>query len=213
MPTFTFPIGSILKVQTICTVPGQISVLTTKWQMTNITGGSQFPTTDFLTEFDSQMGSLMQPLLSNGAQYYGTQVYLMNPIGPAPRPDSFKGNTVAGTGGAGLMPTQVSGLISFYTPQLGKVGQGRAYIPFPSLAAGQSDGTPTPEYLANLSALATFLRVLNNITAGAISGDFEHVLYQGGSATPLFITDATPRDAFATQRRRGAYGRVNTPPF
>jgi len=213
MPAFSFPIGSVLKADTVCTVPGQISVMTHKWQMTSIVGGTTFNSSDFLTQYDADLAALMLPLLSAGASYYGTQISLMNPIGAGPRPDNTAINTAVGTGGAGLMPTQTCGLISWYTSTMGKVGQGRTYVPFPSPTQNQADGTPVAGYMSLLAALASYLRSTTTVAPGAVTAEFEKVLYSGGIAEPLFVDYATPRDAWATQRRRGSYGRVNKLPW
>lgn len=213
MPAFSFPIGSILKADTVCTVPGQISVMTHKLQMTSITGAPTFTSTDFLAQYDLDMATLLVPLLSAGATYYGTQVSLMNPIGPAPRPDNTTINEAPGSGGAGLMPTQTSGLISWYSGQLGKVGQGRTYVPFPSPTQNEANGTPVAGYISLLAALGSHLRSNIVIAPGVVIGTFEKCLYAGGISTPFFVDYATPRDAWATQRRRGAYGKVNKNPW
>lgn len=213
MPAFSFPVGTVLKAETVCTVPGQISVMVHKFQMTSLTGSTTFNSTDFLNQYDLDMFTNLGPLISNEATYYGTQVRVMNPIGPPPRPDNTVANTAPGTGGAGLMPTQASGLISWYTDLLGKQGQGRTYIPFPSPTQNATDGTPIAGYISMLGNLASYLRNNIVITVGGIAGTFEKVLYQGGIATPLFVDNATLRDAWATQRRRGAYGKANKNPW
>lgn len=213
MPTFSFPIGSVLRTVTWCTAPGQVATNTHKWQMTSLTGASVFNTLDFTSTYDTQLAALYFPLLSNDANYYGTQVYLANPIGAAPRPDTSNANFAAGTGGAGLMPTQVSPIIAFYTNLLGKQGQGRTYLPFPPPASLQTNGTPAPAYTLLLGALSNFLTTPLVIAAGGgVTATFTPVLYQGGPAAALPILSAAVRDAFATQRRRGAFGRANPSP-
>jgi hypothetical protein len=213
MPAFSFPIGSIVRAVTYCSVPGQVSTNTHKFQLTSLTGAGAFNSVDFLASYDSALSLLYLPLLANGATYHGTQLYLMNPIGAAPRPDDITTNTAVGTGGASLMPTQASGLISFYTSLLGKTGQGRSYIPFPSATSNDTNGTPTAAYITDLDSLAFSLRAPQVIVAGGVSGTFELVVYKGGAAIPQFVIDTTQRDAWATQRRRGAFGKANKLPF
>lgn len=213
MPSFSFPIGSILKVGMICKIPGQISVNTLKFQMVDLIGASSFGTQNFLTDLATDMSALMAPLLSNSAELYGLNCYLMNPIGPAPRPDDTGPLGVAGTAGAGLMPAQTSGLISWYTALLGKHGQGRMYVPFPAPASNQSDGTPTAGYVTALGDLSSSLRTLRTVVDGPVTASFQLCIYIDPLAGPHFVVDATERDAWATQRRRGAFGRANNPPF
>jgi hypothetical protein len=182
--------------------------------MTNITGGSVMDSNSFISTYDAAMAALYQPIISNGANYYGTQVYLDNPIGSPPRPDTTAANFGPGTGGAGLLPTQVSPLISLYSTTLGKQGQGRTYLPFPPATAIDANGTPSAAYLLNIGALGNFLQSPLVVTgAGGATGTFNLVLYKGGAAPALLVTSALIRDAWGTQRRRGNYGKVNAVPF
>jgi len=213
MPAFQIPIGGIIRAVTYCIIPGQASTNTHKWQLTSLSSGSNFDSSAFLTFYDLAMQSVYLPLLSNDAQYYGTQMYLMNPIGPAPRPDSTNGNQAAGTAGAGLLPAQTSGLISFYTLTLGKTGQGRSYIPFPCPGDNGADGTPAAGYVTALADLAIFLKSQQTVINGGQTATFRPCLYRGGVDVPRFIETANNPDAWATQRRRGAYGRLNKAPF
>lgn len=213
MPSFSFPIGSVLKALTVCTIPGQVSVNSRSWQLTELTGAAAFLSTDFINQYDTFMFAGMNTLLSNSATYYGTMLYLRNPIGPAPRPDTINTNTDIGTGGVGLMPTQACGLISFYTATLGKTGQGRMYVPFASPDSLSVDGTPTVGYQTDLDNLGSFLSTDIVVTVGPVTGRFAPIMYQGGAAPALFITGFKSHNAWATQRKRGAYGRTNVLPF
>jgi len=140
-------------------------------------------------------------------------LYLQNPVGLAPRPDTYNANQGVGTGGVGLMPTQASGLISFYTKTLGKQGQGRMYVPFASPDCLSVDGSPTVGYQTDLDNLGAFLSSDVVVGAGAVTGTFAPVMYQGGVAPTLFIDSFKSHNAFATQRKRGAFGKTNSLPF
>ena len=213
MPTFTIPIGGIVRAITYCTVPGQVSTNTRKYQLVSLSSGTTFPSGDFVLAYDADMVNLYPPLLSTGAQYYGVQAYLMNPIGLPPRPDHVNINATAGTFGAGLLPTQSSGLISLYSSTLGKIGQGRIYVPFGSPTALDANGTPTAAYGLGLTDLGAYSAANRVIIAGGITATFRPCLYQGGVDTPRFIETFKIHDAFATQRRRGSFGRANSLPF
>jgi len=213
MPAFLIPIGGIVRVVTYCKIPGQVSTNTHKWQLTTLTSGASFPSSPFITAMDAQLAGDYNPLLSNDAEYYGSQVYLLNPIGPPPRPDHVNVNNNPGTGGAGLLPSQSSGLISLYSTTLGKIGQGRTYIPFPAVGGNSADGTPTPTYVSDLNVLAATLKTNFAVVDGGITATFRPCLYRGGTDVPRFIESSNAQDAWATQRRRGAYGRLNKVPF
>jgi len=210
---YSIPIGGIVKHITYCTIAGQASTNTRKWQLFNLSTGSTFPSTETLDALDIGMAGPMLPLLSTNALYYGSVMYLMNPIGLPPRPVSTTGNQGAGLAGAGLLPGQTSGLISLLTATMGKIGQGRIYVPFPCPADGAADGTPTAGYVTRLADLGVFLSHDLTVIAGGQTATFKPCLYRGGTDTPKFIDQAINNDAWATQRRRGSYGRLNKAPF
>lgn len=213
MPDYAIPIGGIVRCPTYCTVPGQVGTNSHKWQLVSLSSGTTFSAQSFVGAYDSSLVALYAPLISTDATYYGTQAYLMNPIGLPPRPAEFNGNMQAGAAGADLLPKQASGLISLRSTTLGKIGQGRTYIPFPCPTDNDTDGTPSAGYIANLDALGNFLRAPQIIIAGGITATFRLCLYRGGTDTPRFIDSIVSRNAWATQRRRSDFGRLNANPF
>jgi len=213
MPQFLIPIGGIVKVITYCTIPGQVSTNSHKWQLVSLSSGATFPSSPFILAMDSSLAGLYTGLISSNSEYYGSQLYLLNPIGLPPRPDHVNVNNNPGTGGAGLLPSQTSGLVSLYSSTLGKIGQGRTYIPFPPPGLNNADGTPEATYVTDLNALGAFLFANNIVIDGGVTATFRPCLYRGGTDTPRFLESAVAHDAWATQRRRGAFGRLNKVPF
>jgi len=213
MPSYSIPIGGIVKCITYCKIPGQVSTNTHKWQLTNLSSGTSFSSNNLVLTYDAAMQALYLPLMSAEASYYGTQIYLLNPIGLPPRPDSNNANQDTGAGAGGLLPSQTSGLISLRSSTLGKQGQGRTYVPFPYADGNESDGSPTAAYIDKLVDLGVFLRSNFLVIDGAVTATFRPCLYRGGTDTPKFIEQSTAHDAWATQRRRGAFGRLNANPF
>ena len=86
-------------------------------------------------------------------------------------------------------------------------------MPFPSPAANETNGTPTAGYISLLANYAAGMRSNFNIIDGPVTATYNMCLYAGGVATPLFVTSSRQRDAWATQRRRGDFGKVNGLPF
>jgi len=213
MPAFNIPIGGIVRVVTYCTIPGQVSTNTRKWQLVSLSSGATFPSGPFILAMDNSLAGLYSGMLSSDAEYYGSQCYLMNPIGLPPRPDAVNINNNPGTGGAGLLPAQSSGLISLRSSTLGKIGQGRDYIPFPPTGLNDTDGTPVATYVTDGNTLAGFLFANFIVIDSGITATFRPCLYRGGPDVPRFIEAGSCAKAWATQRRRGAYGRLNKVPF
>jgi hypothetical protein len=210
---YSIPIGGIVRHVVYCTIAGQASTNTRKWQLVNLSSGSVFPSPDTLDALDTGYAANVLPLLSSNSTYYGSQLYLMNPLALPPRPEHTTANQGAGTAGAGLLPGQTSGLVSLYTPTLGKIGQGRTYVPFPCPDDNAADGTPTAGYVTRLAGLAAYLKTDRIIVAGGQTATFKPCLYRGGADVPRFFDNAVNHDAWATQRRRGAFGRLNKAPF
>lgn len=213
MPSFSIPIGGIVRAVTYCQKAGQVAVNQHKWQLTNLTSGTAFSSNQFTINYDVAMAALYNPLMYVDANYYGTQVYLLNPIGLPPRPDSINVNTTPGTGPGSFLPTQTCGLISLRSATLGKIGAGRTYLPFPYGDANSPDGVPTAAYQTNAAFLAGFLESNFVVIDGGVTATFRPCLYRGGTDTPRFIEEATVSGSWATQRRRGDYGRLNKVPF
>jgi len=210
---FNVVVGGVVRHVIYCTVPGQVSVTKRDWQCTSITGGSVIGSEDALLVMDGAFATPMKNCMTNSATYYGSQLYYQTPVGPRPRPSSTIVNQGIGNDAGDPLPTQTCGLISIYTDTLGKSGQGRVYVPFPAQDSIDSNGSPDALYLGDLDDLGLALTTPLAVPSGAISAVFVPVMYVPGGAPPKPIIKYLVRDAFATQRRRGAFGRLNANPF
>lgn len=120
----------------------------------------------------------------------------------------------AGSGGADPVPKQCAGIFSKITAYGGRKGRGRAYVPFPTESQCEPNGNPTAAYIALINTYAG-LHVGNQVlTAGANSVTGNFCLYSNAPGVPEVrpIINITTRDRFATQMRRGDYGRLNAIP-
>lgn len=210
---FTAVVGGVIRHVMYCTIPGQTAVLKRDWQITSITGGSTIDSASLLNDLDLGVAGLLADQMPLVATYYGSQLYYQTPVGARPRPESTTGNQSPGINANPLLPTQVSGLISLYTDTLGKTGQGRVYVPFPWAGANDTNATPTSAYMTGLNTLGTFFATNRTVAGVGVSANIMPVLYIPGGAPPKPIIRAIARDAWATQRRRGAFGRTNGNPF
>jgi hypothetical protein len=133
---------------------------------------------------------------------------------------SIAGNGV-GTAGAVHLPKQTCGLISYVDGLSGRAHRGRMYVPFPSSADNVADGVPTVGYVVNLGALLTALLVPIIVVGAGGNTTIQPGLYHrakvGPPPVPQSITilsgPPTPSTLWATQRRRGDYGRPNRAPL
>lgn len=158
--------------------------------------------------------------LSQRSAYRGVKIQL---IKPTLRPYVFSNNGAgAGYTGQNQTPTQVSGLIRFRTgaeftgiaPGLRKYNpRGRAYIPFPSNDWVNPEGGQTlPAGVALAAVGATF-----PLTTAIVGTGFSATLTMGLLATPAktftAYTESSISALWATQRRRGDFGRLNNDPL
>lgn len=211
--------GDLLKLRVWCSAGDQASVNTIYAVVGAITGGV-VTDQDFANYMDAQLSAVFIPVLSNIAEYRGVQASIEDKI---PQPSLVISNTNPGNGTAGAigLPRQTCGLIGFTTPFRGVQYRGRWYIPFPSATDDQGDGTPTAGYevrIANITGLfgATNFFPGTGSAAAAIVWSIRHGVPKKlpPPLTPTTqITGYTASSKWATQRRRGSFGRQNTVPL
>ena len=123
-----------------------------------------------------------------------------------------------GTGGATSLPKQTCGLASIKTALAGRRYRGRMYLPFPSVTMDTGDGVPTAGYQVNVVNAVTVMLSVNNITVGGRTANWNTVLVHKAGKTPI-PASPTPITTFvidggwATQRKRGYFGRINESPI
>jgi len=203
--------GDVVRVKIACTCRNQLALNVLHYQCT-LSSGS-VTTADCATRIDQVVEPQMKPLLSVNAQYYGVNVQLIDPVAAAA--DTEAGNAGAGTATGDVLPLQVCGIITKRSALLGRKHRGRMYIPFPSEADNDSNGVPSSTYFTNLAVLAAV--VLAPITVSPGGGTltlFPCIYHKGQVPLTDILIGWTRRQRWATQRRRGDFGRPNSlPPF
>ena len=136
-------------------------------------------------------------------------------IFPLPRvlEENTSANNGAGTGGAKLCTQQTAGLNSYHTGLAGRRFRGRMYVAFPSDTFASNDGNITAGGVTALAAVATALAFGVTVTSGPNSATIVYGCW--GRVTHVFTPygQVVSNNKFATQRRRGQYGRTNLMPF
>jgi len=176
-----------------------------------------------VSTLDSLYAPIVKNMLCAAATYQGAMLRRVWPLPPSPpaAEDTSRGpGLVAGE----LMPRQVAGVVSKFTAIAGRAFRGRAYTFFPSEDSNTANGTPSGAYLTSLDALASLMTQTHVIALGG-SVTIQPVLFHRGStldppdpAVPLEgsttpIAGCRRRTGWGTQRKRGYFGRPNTPPF
>jgi hypothetical protein len=123
-------------------------------------------------------------------------------------------STAAGTSGPNPVPQQVSGLIGWQTPVARRGGKGRFYMPFPAtINVNTLTGHPQVLYLANLGAFAAGVNGITNFGTVPNTATCQQVIFERKTLGFAIVTGISVRALWATQKRRGDYGRVNAPPI
>ena len=169
----------------------------------------------FNTAMDAIIAGFQKPLMTSLASYIGTDIQNITGARPYPIATGTVANTGPGTSGAVPIPAQVSGIYTMTTNLTGRAQRGRSYIPFPSTAdnAVGANGIPNAGYLAALTTLADFATGTTVVAAGGVNVTIDWGVYHHATFSLTLSTGFTARASWATQRRRGDYGRTNATPI
>lgn len=195
---------------------GQLGMNDISYYVVSITGGT-IRYGDIANWFATNFDPSYQVVLGLGVQILGWKCSSLK-ITPPPLP-GIATDTLLGTGSTLALPTQDRGLVSFQTSVAGRAYRGRIYIPFPSRVFLDVDSTPTAAYVTNIQGLANTLISTQNVVAGPTTAQLEPVIWHrkaGKAGVPAaktfdFVIGANARKAWATQRKSGDLGRLNTP--
>lgn len=191
----------------------QIAVQRRMWLVEGIAGVGTVTFQDVATALDLWVASRLRACMCNEANYLGARVRRNFPVGT----DQWASSTTsagAGTGGAGAIPAQVCPLITLLTDQIGKAAEGRIYMPFPPVAGLTVDGDWSAGMMTSLIAVAgRFAGQTTVAGSGTAIATLDPVLCRYHLDDTIDITGFRIGTGAATQRRRGAYGRYNKPPF
>jgi len=214
MPRQVILAGDVIECRSYAWQPDlkQLGINTTKWQVAGpITGPSTLDSV--ASALGSQIRLLIPPLMSSAATLYGVSVRALK--GATRETPAWYRNPTPGTVSGEILPAQLTGLVSMYTAYAGRQGRGRNYLPFPA-DSSNDDGVPTSGYHDVLTAYALFLSeplvTSTDVEFTLIPGLFP--LLAGDPPARGFVpfVETTASIYWATQRRRGEFGRVNTLP-
>lgn len=217
----TFVIGDYVQLTVYSLCNNQVGI-NDYWFEVTAAGVSPATDADFAT-YMATVGSiptLYKAVQSLDSQYYGLGVRIRRAGSPTfPMSTNITGQGVGTASGTNL-PTQTTGILSFQTEFVGRAYRGRAYIPFPASGFITGAGLPTAAYVAAVNAIGASVVALQTPSAGGRTASLNSVLWHRRRAGPpvvpesvTFVTSYTAKTLWATQRRRGDYGRLNAPPF
>jgi hypothetical protein len=194
----------------------QLAIITRTYRYDDLSTGSN-TTTNLVDGAMASSGMKAQyaQLICNLASCLGSS-YRLTPNPARVSTDYLTGMAVAGTGGAAALPKQTCGFIRYKSLVMGKVGEGRNYIPFPPVALSDADASPSTAYVTLLAGLAGYVvtpLAVPNLLGAACRIRPTLRLHPGQPGSGADITGYLALDAWATQRRRSDFGRLNLNPF
>jgi hypothetical protein len=203
-------VGEVWDVTIGCYTANQIAFNGVKYVVGNSTG-SGATDTQLAQAVDNATRALYQTILTSAAAYWGVKVIRRT---PAPSAAAAYSTLTASIGSAGSkpLPTQTAGLLKLHSTTFGRKGRGRIFLPFPD-EADITGTVPTSGYITQLEAIGAALLGLE--TVGTLPNTAAILLAVGNrSATGTYavVSSTAPGSQFATQRRRGGYGKINVVP-
>lgn len=171
--------------------------------------GAGVPPSAVATAIFASLGPLYVNILTASASFESVSVAKILPL-PRGMSQQTTDTPLVGLQVGDPLPKQVAGLISLRTLFSGRRFRGRMYIPFPPEILNElPDARPSASYLTVLGTIASFVIAPLPISVGADSETFLPVVLHRDDLTDTFIFDAMVRPVWATQRRRGDFGRTN----
>lgn len=218
MPSYgpNLVIGDIIEVVSVCKTTDQIGLNVFHYRVDGV--GVADPLSkivDCLEGVGVTYSANLLACISSSAEFRGYRVRRLN----APFSIFFDDTRGAGPGtvAGDMLPRQVAGLISKRVLVPGRRKGGRYYCPFPGEGDNAATAVPTAGYKTRLDALA--VSIGSTLTTGLTfiaSPVVQQITYVGGvmilGATRNYA-QAVANDKWATQRRRGSYGRTNVSPL
>lgn len=204
-------VGDIHELRVYCLIPTQIGVNVFHYleAAETLDGVVDTEIADF---FSGRVAASYKAAVNLNATFWGVTAQRIKPTRGIASPDAT--DRAACTGAGQLMPTQASGIISAYAGGAARNLRARAYIPFPgSSFLDLTSGEPTAAYKALLATIAS--KVYEGFVVAGAGGTatLQPIVYHRATGTGTVITDWIARQKWATQRRRGMYGRENSAPF
>lgn len=218
MPGIRPTIGDVLEVRNVClnSHHDQIGVNVLHYRVT-----AQGTFTPTLAEIAANLRPVFADIytlcMANECRYSGVGV--KNMAAPATEEHVASVGGIFGNEGLNEFPSQISRLVSIKTGFAGPGHRGRIYVPFPSTNSANSEGNMSASGITSIQLFAAGFPLTKTITSGANSvtivlGVLRRIA--GGVALPPGTIDLAiqlvPKFLFATQRRRGDYGRINPLP-
>lgn len=202
-------VNDIVETVAVMGLGDQLGLNVRQWKVTGLSTDTDNKLSQAMDALDATgLAGLYKAALTTPALFLGFRHRVIQPTVSVQYPAAA--GEGPGTGGTQPLPRQVAGLIRFKADVVGRRKGGRIYVPFPDETHSDPNGIPTGAYVTALEAIANVWRTA--LTFGD-AGVLTPVIYQRPKGVVPYstrgIVTATVPMAFATQRRRGSFGRTN----
>lgn len=208
------PVGDIMRIRAVTYANDQVAVNVRHFRVSAVTGTQATPL-QIATAFDGALAPAYKNMMSVNANYRGVGCQKIFPLPPALE-STVVANAGAGLVAGNLLSRQTAGIMTIKTASAGRKYRGRIYYPFPSVGSSDANGIPTNAYLALIGAIAIAWGLVGvNTTVAGVGGNTTLVPIIWHRATNTYddVTSSASSQKWATQRRRGSFGRVNVLSF
>jgi len=158
--------------------------------------------------FDALVGE-WTALMANTAQFVRVTASIVAPTAHKVAGGDSTAAPEPGTAGATPGPRQATGMLTLRTGVVGSKGRGRIYFPFVATDDMAGGGVPTAGYQTRLDAVGTLLTSNLTLVSGGNSVTLVPSIFHRSTNLSTRINETVSRLKFATQKRRGSYGRPN----
>lgn len=204
--------GDLFELSAFCYYQGQAGINVTHIACT-FTDTSNLDMQDLVDDYEITLRPLYAAILPLSATFRGCTLRRIRSAKSATFYSSHTGTV--GTVDEDTLPTQLAPIIKLTANVAGRRGRGRLYLPFPPVTANVL-GSVAPGYVADAQDIAdayNTVRVHNDVDTihvNHFSMAIRHANAPGSTDdTWDLVQTATALDKFATQRRRGRYGKPN----
>jgi len=205
-------LGDILEVKAACYRGNQLGLMVSHWLVTALTGTDPFEPAQIARRLSDLMHVEIKGLMDDDAKYLGHSARVIKGVPTAEEYSIVNQGYGVVTGDA--LPQQICGLISLRTGLPGRTNRGRQYVPFPAEGDNPNTTIPGVTYQTALSTLGAIYTLPQTATILGSSITVRCVITnKTGTGGNQPVTGALARNKWATQRRRGGFGKPNEVPF
>jgi len=204
--------GQLYTLRLYCQLQDQISVNVRHFEIgANVGGG--LTEQECARKFSNKFAVLYRAVMSSQANFLGVQLnrLIANILGPG-----FTSQFGAGAGRleAAPLPRQVCGLIQFQAEVGGRKSRGRMYFPFVCEGHISAEGHVEENLRNHLRVVGSTMAqpIILGDTA-SVTTTFNPIIYHRATQTFDGIVGYSVGNRWATQKRRGDFGRQNPIPF